>query len=473
LLALWEIGYRLKGSLGKSILGLSVVMHSRWQFYLRETAGKIISTATFGIGFLLALGKEETTFHDLIAKTSVVPASSRAPVERRIQATALLTMAALAGFVWAGSGSWTHSPNEPLARTDRPLDAVTSQTPAVLTINCYDSGNQRNVQGSGFLISSDGVAVTNFHVIDGAFRAEAQLGDGRLYQVTAVRAFDRDLDVAVLQLGRNFGRESLNVRGLPFVQTGESADLRVGDRVATISSPEGLANTVTDGLVSAIRTDGDRTLLQISAPISPGSSGSPVFTLDGKAIGISVAQYVKGQNLNFAIPIETVVAIRRHETSLSFDEFRLLSGEQAKEERNNSSAETSADTRQTTEQSALSGFYWGLVRNTTVDKSANFGIVSEERNGSIRGCMGVTVPLYGSGPFDGAQDGSHVQFTVRHAETQLTFDGAIHNRQVSGSYTVSSPGAATQYGTFLLERQDAASEISGDCPTDAEMNKQN
>lgn len=88
--------------------------------------------------------------------------------------------------------------------------------------------------------------------------------------------------------------------------------------------------------------------------------------------------------------------------------------------------------------------------------------------------MGVTAPLYGSGPFDGVEDGSHVQFTVRHAETMLTFDGTIHHRQVIGSYTVSSPGADTQYGRFLLERQKkAASQVNGDCPTDAQMNTQN
>ena len=78
---------------------------------------------------------------------------------------------------------------------------------------------------------------------------------------------------------------------------------RVGERVVVIGAPEGLTNTVSDGLVSAIRTIDGRTLLQISAPISPGSSGGPVLNEKGEVMGVSVSILREGQNLNFAVPL--------------------------------------------------------------------------------------------------------------------------------------------------------------------------
>ena len=98
----------------------------------------------------------------------------------------------------------------------------------------------------------------------------------------------------------------------------------VGDRIATIGSPEGLANSVTDGLMSAIRRDQDINLLQITAPISPDSSGGPVFYLHGNVIAMTVAQLRGGQNLNFALPMETVQEVARQEHQLGFDQFRRV-----------------------------------------------------------------------------------------------------------------------------------------------------
>src|SRR5436309_3228694 len=80
---------------------------------------------------------------------------------------------------------------------------------------------------------------------------------------------------------------------------GGTSGLRVGDRIATISSPKGLANTVSDGLVSGIREEEGERLIQISAPISPGSSGGPVFDAAGRVVGIATLQMSEGQNLNF------------------------------------------------------------------------------------------------------------------------------------------------------------------------------
>ena len=126
----------------------------------------------------------------------------------------------------------------------------------------------------------------------------------------------------MLQLGRKINEVVEWPNDLPFLTIGSSQGVAVGDRVATISSPEGLTNSVTDGLVSAVRRDENESLLQITAPISPGSSGGPVFDLGGKVVAITVAQFSEGQNLNFAIPIEVVAELRKQEYTIDFGDFR-------------------------------------------------------------------------------------------------------------------------------------------------------
>src|SRR5436309_1954428 len=110
--------------------------------------------------------------------------------------------------------------------------------------------------------------------------------------------------------------------GLHALTLGATSGLKVGDRIATISSPRGLSNTVSDGLVSAIRDDDGQRLIQISAPISPGSSGGPVFDLSGKVIGIATLQMTEGQNLNFATPIDSLRHILPRRENLTLAEFR-------------------------------------------------------------------------------------------------------------------------------------------------------
>lgn len=319
-----EAGYRLHGSLGKSLFGLSVRFNSRSRYYLRETVGKLASLSIFGIGFLLIFSKEGRALHDLIADTYVVPIKRSSPSVQGLRALFLMASVAAVAY-FAGKLGLSQRPYEfrPPAQR-RGLEAITRQLAAVLTIYCYNAGGELALQGSGFLISNDGVAVTNFHVLRGAYRAEAELGDTRLYQVLSIRAFDEKRDLVVLQLGREMGNGIEWPIGLPYLVMGSSSAVSVGDRVATVSSPEGFSNTVTDGLVSAVRKRGDGDLIQISAPISPGSSGGPVFDMNGKVIAVTAAQYTEGQNLNFAIPIETVSELRKREDTITFNQFRTL-----------------------------------------------------------------------------------------------------------------------------------------------------
>ena len=159
-----------------------------------------------------------------------------------------------------------------------------------LIVTSDDEGHNLE-QGSGFVVSGDGTILTNYHVIRGASRATAKFADGTLSEVSGVVAFDSSRDVAVLKLASP---------PKAFLHIGDSDGVKVGQKVIAIGSPLGLQNTVSEGIVSGLRGDG---IIQMSDPISPGSSGGAVFDSYGKVIGISVATVTAGQNLNFAVPI--------------------------------------------------------------------------------------------------------------------------------------------------------------------------
>jgi hypothetical protein len=153
-------------------------------------------------------------------------------------------------------------------------------------------------QGSGFLISRDGRIVTNYHVIKTGSSAFVKLPNGALFAVDGVLASNKDRDVAIIKAhGNDFRTLTL----------GDSDRLEVGEEVVAIGNPLSLESTVSNGIVSAIRTeDKEGKFLQITAPISPGSSGGPLFNMAGKVVGITTSHIKGGENLNFAIPINDV-----------------------------------------------------------------------------------------------------------------------------------------------------------------------
>lgn len=162
--------------------------------------------------------------------------------------------------------------------------------------------------GSGFLISNDGLILTNAHVVDGADTVTVLLKDGRSLQ-GRVLGQDNLTDVAVIKIQGN---------SLPMVQTGDSDQLRPGEWAIAIGNPLGLDNTVTAGIISATgRTSGDVGVpdkrvgfIQTDAAINPGNSGGPLLNQFGQVIGMNTAIIGGGaQGLGFAIPIKTAQRI--------------------------------------------------------------------------------------------------------------------------------------------------------------------
>lgn len=167
---------------------------------------------------------------------------------------------------------------------------------AVVSIVMSDKDGKPIAQGSGFLVSKDGVIITNYHVIAEGTSALVKLPDGAFFVVDGVLAFDKARDVAVIKAhGENFRTLTL----------GDSDRVQVGQEVVAIGNPLSLESTVSNGIVSSIRTidEGGGKYLQVTAPISPGSSGGPLFNMAGEVVGITTMYIKGGENLNFAIPI--------------------------------------------------------------------------------------------------------------------------------------------------------------------------
>jgi hypothetical protein len=201
--------------------------------------------------------------------------------------------------------------NAPTTNKGRHLDIPAISREAngsIVSIVMSDKDGHPLAQGSGFLISRDGHVVTNYHVIKTGSSAIVKLPDGAFFVVDGVLASDKHRDVAIIKAhGNNFRPLTL----------GDSTRLQVGEEVVAIGNPLSLESTVSNGIVSAIRTieeEGGK-FVQITAPISPGSSGGPLFNMAGEVVGITTSGFRGGENLNFAIPINTVKPMLRATSS--------------------------------------------------------------------------------------------------------------------------------------------------------------
>ena len=165
----------------------------------------------------------------------------------------------------------------------------------------------QHAQGSGFLISADGLVLTNAHVVDGAKEVTVKLSDHREFKAKVLGA-DRSSDIAVLKIqGRDF----------PTVRIGDSDQLGVGDYVLAIGEPFGLEETATAGIVSAkgrsLPGDGYVPFIQTDAAVNPGNSGGPLFDSTGAVVGINAQIYSNSggyQGVSFAIPINLAVQVK-------------------------------------------------------------------------------------------------------------------------------------------------------------------
>ena len=196
-----------------------------------------------------------------------------------------------------------------------PKEIAERSKPAIVRV---EDGDGR--VGTGFAIDPSGVIATNLHVVVGARQIKVTTLDGTTLPVMGVVALDPDHDLALIDIDPP--------KPFPTLVLGDSDKVAAGDRVVAIGNPLGVLDyTVSDGLISSVRQLApDVTLLQISAPISQGSSGGPLFNPFGEVIGVAVAVSREGQNLNFAVPSNYLRALSARPKPMTMAEFADLTG---------------------------------------------------------------------------------------------------------------------------------------------------
>ena len=159
-------------------------------------------------------------------------------------------------------------------------------------------------QGSGFFFDKGQVVATNYHVIEGASNIRIRSSDGLEFRITGVLHQDSSLDLAILEVP---------VSGKPLTVDYDLPD--VGIEAFSIGSPQGLSNTISSGIVSALREEGNSKFVQFTAPASPGSSGGPLLNEKGHVIGVVTWNVTRGQNLNFAVASSHLLDLLRNQAA--------------------------------------------------------------------------------------------------------------------------------------------------------------
>jgi S1-C subfamily serine protease len=199
----------------------------------------------------------------------------------------------------SGEGDWT--------------EVIRKAMPAVVSIDIFGSNGARFGSGTGFIVQSDGVIVTNYHVIREATRLSVVTKAGERYEVKGVISYDVLKDFAIIRIP---------AVELPTLRLGNSNNLEVGENVLAIGDSLGLTGTASTGIVSAKNREAyGSTWIQFTAPVSHGNSGGPLLNRTGEVIGVvqgAFADNDEGQNLNKAVPINFVRGSLQLGTSINY-----------------------------------------------------------------------------------------------------------------------------------------------------------
>ncbi|HLX23141.1 MAG TPA: DegQ family serine endoprotease [Usitatibacter sp.] len=262
-----------------------------------------------GVFTTLAVGASAVSsyfFSQARAETAPVPVTQSAPLVSGLpDFTALVDRYGPAVVNISVSGSLKVSQDEPQFPQLNPNDPFSQFFKNLPMPKAPPNGVVRGV-GSGFIVSADGIILTNTHVVDDAKEVTVRLTDNREFRAKVIGK-DPVSDVAVLRI---------EAKNLPTVKLGDSGRVKVGEWVVAIGSPYGFDNSVTAGIVSAkarsLGGDSYVPFLQTDAAVNPGNSGGPLFNLKGEVIGINSQIYSRNggfQGLSFAIPINVAYRV--------------------------------------------------------------------------------------------------------------------------------------------------------------------
>lgn len=185
---------------------------------------------------------------------------------------------------------------------------------AVFCLDTYEKqkeigAREPSANASGFFISADGLAVTNYHSIEDAIYATATLATGEVFPVETVLYYDTDIDIAVLRVSRTSTVKKVT-SAFAYLELAGTADVRPGDTVYTLGNPLGLGLAVSSGIVSAVGRDVDRYALPCvmnTADISKGSSGGALLNIYGQVVAVTTGAFTYGNNMYLAVPVDPVL----------------------------------------------------------------------------------------------------------------------------------------------------------------------
>ncbi len=225
---------------------------------------------------------------------------------------------------------------------------------AVFYVQMYDEKGEAYGLGSGFFIDSDGTAITNYHVIEDAAEAYIWLSDEEtVYEISGVLHYSKENDWAVIKI---------NGRGFDYLPVNTEDALTTGSAVYALGSPLGLQNTFSEGIISNPKRTLDGTpYIQITAPISQGSSGGALLNKYGEAIGITSALFTDGQNLNLAVPL-SIVDMSKSSYIMSFNEMQSITGML-----DSNSGSSSSGNSGSVQKQAFDAFKTFILRNTNYE----------------------------------------------------------------------------------------------------------
>lgn len=215
------------------------------------------------------------------------------------------------------SGTCTRTAANALGLLNKELTAreiADRYTAAVFCLDVYPTIDKFYAQmpsgnASGFFITADGLAVTNYHSIEGSTYATATLSTGEVYPIEEVVYYDADIDIAVIRISQT-STEHKTTSAFAYLELAGTDDIRAGDIVYTLGNPLGLGVAVSSGIISATARDVDRYALPCvmnTADISQGSSGGALLNVYGHVIAVTSGAYTYGNNMYLAVPADPVL----------------------------------------------------------------------------------------------------------------------------------------------------------------------
>lgn len=197
-------------------------------------------------------------------------------------------------LIWLGSNVIT------FAEESLP-ELVEKVEPSVVYIKTFDNYGKQLNMGTGFFINPYGELITCRHVLKDACRASVETSNGQEFEISKVTGLSSDLDLVKLEV-------KSPAKLLPYLEI-SSATPRKGERIFVLGNPRGYRSVVSEGIVAAFHRQPPVEIIQVTAPISPGSSGSPVLNMSGKVVGIITCYNDTGQHLNFAVPAQLIYSL--------------------------------------------------------------------------------------------------------------------------------------------------------------------